>query len=109
MGADGVRGVQGAEHYQAAALGLGWSLGRLGAVSLDTTHSRGQQKGHDYETGDTWRIRYNKSFELTGTSFTAASYQYSSDGYHTLPDVLDTGVMTGTHTVTRRTGVAVPR
>ncbi|MBY8563594.1 fimbria/pilus outer membrane usher protein, partial [Escherichia coli] len=38
-------GVQGAEHYQAAALGLGWSLGRLGAVSLDTTHSRGQQKG----------------------------------------------------------------
>ena len=44
----------------------------------------GQQKGHDYETGDTWRIRYNKSFELTGTSFTAASYQYSSDGYHTL-------------------------
>ncbi|HAP0938286.1 TPA: AfaC-I/III family usher protein [Escherichia coli] len=83
-------GVQGAEHYQAAALGLGWSLGRLGAVSLDTTHSRGQQKGHDYETGDTWRIRYNKSFELTGTSFTAASYQYSSDGYHTLPDVLDT-------------------
>ncbi|MHA5277394.1 fimbria/pilus outer membrane usher protein, partial [Escherichia coli] len=36
------------------------------------------------------RIRYNKSFELTGTSFTAASYQYSSDGYHTLPDVLDT-------------------
>ncbi|HAN7163690.1 TPA: Dr fimbrial biogenesis usher DraC, partial [Escherichia coli] len=75
---------------QSAALGLGWSLGRLGAVSLDTTHSRGQQKGHDYETGDTWRIRYNKSFELTGTSFTAASYQYSSDGYHTLPDVLDT-------------------
>ncbi len=38
------RGVQGAEHYQAAALGLGWSLGRLGAVSLDTTHSRGSRR-----------------------------------------------------------------
>lgn len=83
-------GLQGAEHYQSAALGLGWSLGRFGAVSLDTTHSRGRQKGHDYETGDTWRIRYNKSFELTGTSFTAASYQYSSDGWHTLSNVLDT-------------------
>jgi outer membrane usher protein len=83
-------GLQGAEHYQAAALGLGWSLGKLGAVSLDTIHSRGQQKGYNYETGNTWRIRYNKSFELTGTSFTAASYQYSSSGYHTLSDVLET-------------------
>lgn len=83
-------GLQGAEHYQAAALGLGWSLGKLGAVSLDMIHSRGQQKGYNYETGNTWRIRYNKSFELTGTSFTAASYQYSSSGYHTLSDVLET-------------------
>ena len=83
-------GLQGAEHYQSAALGLGWSLGKLGAVSLDTIHSRGQQKGYNYETGNTWRIRYNKSFELTGTSFTAASYQYSSSGYHTLSDVLET-------------------
>ncbi|EEV8233301.1 aggregative adherence fimbria II usher protein AafC [Escherichia coli] len=83
-------GLQGAEHYQSAALGLGWSLGKLGAVSLDTIHSRGQQKGYNYETGNTWRIRYNKFFELTGTSFTAASYQYSSSGYHTLSDVLET-------------------
>ncbi|EJZ0098976.1 aggregative adherence fimbria II usher protein AafC [Escherichia coli] len=83
-------GLQGAEHYQSAALGLGWSLGKLGAVSLDTIHSRGQQKGYNYETGNTWSIRYNKSFELTGTSFTAASYQYSSSGYHTLSDVLET-------------------
>ena len=35
------------------------------------------------------RIRYNKSFELTDTSFTVASYQYSSAGYHSLPSVLD--------------------
>ncbi len=64
--------------------------GQTGAVSVDGIHSRGQQKGRDTETGETWRLRYNKSFELTGTSFTAASYQYSSEGYHTLSDVLDT-------------------
>lgn len=83
-------GVQGAEHYQSAALGLGWSLGSLGAVSVDGIHSRGQKKGREQESGDTWRVRYNKFFETTGTSFTAASYQYSSDGYYTLSDVLDT-------------------
>ncbi|EFJ5374883.1 fimbria/pilus outer membrane usher protein [Escherichia coli] len=83
-------GAQMSSHYQSAALGLGWSMGRLGAVSVDGIHSRGQQKGRDMETGETWRLRYNKSFELTGTSFTAASYQYSSEGYHTLSDVLDT-------------------
>lgn len=83
-------GVQGTKHYQSAALGLGWSLGSLGAVSVDGIHSRGQKKGREQESGDTWRVRYNKSFETTGTSFTAASYQYSSDGYYTLSDVLDT-------------------
>ena len=83
-------GVQGAEHYQSAALGLGWSLGSPGAVSVDGIHSRGQKKGREQESGGTWRVRYNKSFETTGTSFTAASFQYSSDGYYTLSDVLDT-------------------
>lgn len=83
-------GFQGAEHYQSAALGLGWSLGSLGAVSVDGIHSRGQKKEREQESGNTWRVRYNKSFEMTGTSFTAASYQYSSDGYNTLSDVLDT-------------------
>ncbi|ENQ1253785.1 fimbria/pilus outer membrane usher protein [Escherichia coli] len=83
-------GVQGAEHYQSAALGMGWSLGSLGAVSVDGIHSRSQKKGREQESGNTWRVRYNKSFETTGSSFTAASYQYSSDGYYPLSDVLDT-------------------
>ncbi|HBC0970022.1 TPA: fimbria/pilus outer membrane usher protein [Escherichia coli] len=83
-------GGQAAEHYQSVALGLGWGLGSLGAVSVDGIHARSQQKGRESETGETWRLRYNKSFESTGTSFTAVSYQYSSDGYHTLSDVLDT-------------------
>ncbi|HDD8358615.1 TPA: fimbria/pilus outer membrane usher protein [Escherichia coli] len=82
-------GVQMAEHYLAGALGGGWSLGGLGAISVDSIYARSQLKGKDNETGNTWRIRYNKSFELTDTSFTVASYQYSSAGYHSLPSVLD--------------------
>lgn len=83
-------GAQMSSHYQSAALGLGWSMGRLGAVSVDGIHSRGQQKGRDTETGETWRLRYNKSFELTNTDLTAARYQYTSSGFHTLSDVLST-------------------
>lgn len=82
-------GVQMAEHYLAGALGGGWSLGDLGAISFDSIYARSQMKGKNNETGNTWRIRYNKSFELTDTSFTVASYQYSSAGYHSLPNVLD--------------------
>ncbi|MFV2854517.1 fimbria/pilus outer membrane usher protein, partial [Escherichia coli] len=73
-------GVQMAEHYLAGALGGGWSLGGLGAISVDSIYARSQLKGKDNEVGNTWRIRYNKSFELTDTSFTVASYQYSSAG-----------------------------
>lgn len=83
-------GVQGAEHYLAGALGIGVSMGSFGALSVDGTHTRGQQKGQDTRTGYSWRTRYSKSYPLTGTNFTAANYQYSSEGYHTLSDVLNT-------------------
>ncbi|EPH4697024.1 fimbria/pilus outer membrane usher protein, partial [Escherichia coli] len=83
-------GTQGAEYYQSGSLGLGWSMGIPGALSVDGTWTRGQQKGQDTVQGNTWRIRYSKSYPRAGTSFTAASYQYNSDGYHTLADVLDT-------------------
>ncbi|EKY6398832.1 fimbria/pilus outer membrane usher protein (plasmid) [Escherichia coli O170:H18] len=82
-------GIQMAEHYWSGALGGGLSLGSLGAVSVDVIHSRGQLKRRDNESGNAWRVRYDKSFELTGTSFSAASYLYPSDGYYTLSDVLD--------------------
>lgn len=83
-------GVQGAEHYQAGAVGVGLSMGRLGAVSLDGIHARGHKKGLNKEKGNTWRVRYNKSFERAGTSFMVTSYQNSSTGYHSMAEILDT-------------------
>lgn len=82
-------GVQGADHYQAASLGFGWSLGSWGALSLDATSARGQRKGEETQNGHSWRVRYNKSVAATNTSVALASYQYASTGYNTLSDVLD--------------------
>lgn len=83
-------GMQVAENYQATGLGMGLSMGEWGAISLDGIRSHGKKKGYDSETGYTWRTRYNKSFELTGTNITAANYEYPSAKYQTLSDVLDT-------------------
>lgn len=83
-------GLQGAEHFQAMSLGLGMSLGYLGALSVDGTQSRGARYHEDYSNGQTWRVRYSKDVLATATSLTLASYQYSSSGYSTLADVLDT-------------------
>lgn len=83
-------GFQGAEHYQSAATGLGLSMGKMGAISLDGIYASGHKKDQNTDEGYSWRIRYSKLFDTTGTSFIAASHQYSSSGYHTLSDVLDT-------------------
>lgn len=82
-------GLQGADHYQAASLGLGLSLGAAGALSVDGIQAQGQKHGRDATRGQTWRVRYNKLFETTGTGFTFASYQYASGGFNRLSDVLD--------------------
>ncbi len=90
MGITAFTGVQASQHYKSGAMGIGWSLGNLGAVSFDAIHARSQQKGRGRDSGDTWSIRYSKSFELTNTDLTAARYQYTSSGFHTLSDVLST-------------------
>ncbi|HGP2366852.1 TPA: fimbria/pilus outer membrane usher protein [Salmonella enterica] len=83
-------GGQWASHYQAGELGVGVSLGTFGALSLDGSLSRGQKQNQDTKQGQTWRIRYSKSFETTNTGLTLASYQYASSGYNSLSEVLDT-------------------
>ncbi|HDG9776722.1 TPA: fimbria/pilus outer membrane usher protein [Raoultella planticola] len=83
-------GLQGAEHYQAASLGMGVSLGGWGSLSLDATESRGRQQNCNIAKGQVGRARYSKSFDGTNTTFSLASYRYASSGYSTLPDVLDT-------------------
>lgn len=86
-------GGQFTKHYNAFTTGIGVSLGGFGALSVDMTQSRGEKnlgsEANDVERGHTWRARYSKQMVSTNTTFTLASYQYSSKGYHTLSDVLD--------------------
>ncbi|TGH25677.1 fimbrial biogenesis outer membrane usher protein [Escherichia coli] len=82
-------GVQGANNYQAAALGIGALLGGLGAVSADIIQSNSRKNNQQKEHGQRWRIRYNKSWD-TGTSFNIASEEFATEGFNTLTDTLDT-------------------
>ncbi|WP_415377518.1 MULTISPECIES: fimbria/pilus outer membrane usher protein [Enterobacterales] len=79
--------------YSAAALGIGWNMGVIGAVSVDVTQSHAQisqpqtsqrqsQKGHSV------RMRYSKNFLNTGTNVLISGYRYSTDGYYTLQEAM---------------------
>nr|WP_244879874.1 fimbria/pilus outer membrane usher protein [Rahnella inusitata] len=82
-------GVQEAKVYKALALGLGTNLGGLGALSADVTIAKASIKPDDEEKGQSWRLRYSKNFADTGTNFAVAGYRYSTKGYYTLQETLD--------------------
>lgn len=75
-------GLIAAEHYRSGMLGVGLGLGVLGAVSLDVTHAETQFDSGEKQTGQSWRARYSKRFDTTGTSMTLAGYRYATDGYY---------------------------
>ncbi|CZX68979.1 fimbrial biogenesis outer membrane usher protein [Enterobacter hormaechei subsp. steigerwaltii] len=82
-------GVQGADKYQSAALGVGKNMGDLGAVSADVTQGWSTPEHAAKTNGQSWRARYSKNFINTGTNFSIAGYRYSTRGYYGMQDVLD--------------------
>lgn len=82
-------GFQGANNYQAAALGIGSLLGDFGAISADIIQSNSKKEKRSRESGQRWRIRYNKSLN-NGMSVNIASEEYATKGFNTLPDTLNT-------------------
>lgn len=83
-------GVQAASKYQAVALGWGQNMGTIGALSTDVTQAWAKPEYGEKDSGQSWRVRYGKNFIETGTSFTLASYRYSTQGFYTLQETLDT-------------------
>lgn len=71
-----------AEHYRSGMLGIGQGMGALGAISLDVTHAQTKFDSGEKQTGNSWRARYSKRFDTTGTSMTLAGYRYATDGYY---------------------------
>lgn len=67
--------------YGSVALGLGKGLGVLGSISADGTLAK--TKLHDQnKNGASLRFQYLKDIDATGTTFTLASYRYSTSGYY---------------------------
>lgn len=86
-------GMQAAEKssYQSVALGIGKNLGVIGAISADVTQAW-SKPGNDAEKqkGQSWQIRYGKNLLDSGTNITIAGYRYSTEGFYTLNETLDT-------------------
>ncbi|EBA9765003.1 pilin outer membrane usher protein SafC [Salmonella enterica] len=83
-------GAEMARHYQSVALGAGMVAGRLGAVSLDTIHFRGEPMNGPRQQGAMWRLRYNKTLAPSGTGTYLGLMHYTSGHYSSLSEVLDT-------------------
>lgn len=75
-----------AKDYQAATVGAGVSLGEIGAVSADVTHSIAKFKTDinqsNRKTGQSYRLRYSKSLVSTGTSVDLTALRYSTEHYY---------------------------
>ncbi|WP_411754923.1 fimbria/pilus outer membrane usher protein [Serratia sp. (in: enterobacteria)] len=83
-------GGQFASKYQSVALGLGKNLGSIGAISTDVTQAWSTMQDKPKDSGQSWRVRYSKNIVQTGTNFSIAGYRYSTDGYYSLQEVMDT-------------------
>lgn len=77
-------GAQVAEDFQAGNIGAGVNTG-LGAVSLDLTQSISRQRRQSY-SGQSLRLRYANTLDLTNTTLAVAGYRYSTDQYRTFDE-----------------------
>ncbi|MEL4012838.1 fimbria/pilus outer membrane usher protein [Dryocola clanedunensis] len=82
-------GVQESSHYQSLAAGVGKNMGDIGAFSTDVTQAWSTPQDMAKRNGQSWRIRYSKNFVDSGTNFAIAGYRYSTAGYYSLQEVLD--------------------
>ena len=61
---------------------------RAGAVALDLTVARTKLPAQQTQDGQSLRATYSKMFPDAGTSFSLASYRYSTSGYYSLREAL---------------------
>ncbi|WP_422731668.1 fimbria/pilus outer membrane usher protein [Pantoea agglomerans] len=75
-------GMQLAQNYHAVAAGLGKSLGDFGSLGTDLTLAKTRLPQGQSSSGQSIRAQYQKNFASTNTTFSMASYRYSSSGYY---------------------------
>lgn len=77
-------GLQWAPDFTAINLGASQNTS-MGAFSLDVTQSASSAQG-ETRKGRSARLLYAKTLTTTDTTFTLASYRYSTEGYRTLSE-----------------------
>ena len=81
-------GAMASEYYRAATLGIGKSLGHLGALSFDATRSDADTGHNDQSVqGMSYALKYGKAF-ATRTNLRFAGYRYSTEGYRDLDEAV---------------------
>lgn len=76
-----------ANDYLSLVAGSGISLGAWGALSADvTTSSTKLPQQNDRKHGASYRVRYAKSVQETGTTLDLAAYRYSTEHYYNFTD-----------------------
>ncbi|HEY0505030.1 MAG TPA: fimbria/pilus outer membrane usher protein [Lysobacter sp.] len=80
-------GAIGSADYLAGVVGVSLNT-PVGAVAFDVTTSRTTMTDLDDRTGQSYRATYSKFLPNSGTSFSLASYRYSTGGYLSLRDAL---------------------
>ncbi|MEB0078798.1 fimbria/pilus outer membrane usher protein [Pseudomonas sp. CCI3.2] len=83
----GFGGVQWAQDYQAGNLGAGINS-PVGAFSADLTQSISEIRAQSRK-GQSVRLRYANTLDMTRTTFAVAGYRYSTDQFRTLEDHVD--------------------
>ncbi|MEO3989024.1 fimbria/pilus outer membrane usher protein [Pseudocitrobacter cyperus] len=83
-------GGQFSQHYQSLLTGLGKNLGEMGAFSVDVAQAWSTPQNEEKTSGQSVRARYSKNILTTGTNISISGYRYSTSGYYTLQDTLDT-------------------
>ena len=81
-------GTQVSSPYQAYAVGTGFNLGNMGALSLDVIHARTQLR-NSTASGQSFKVNYSKSFLPTGTNFSLLGYKYFDQNYYSFNEAMN--------------------
>ncbi len=98
----GFGGLQLAADYQASNLGAGVNTG-LGALSADLTQSISEAE-HQRHAGQSLRVRYANTLDVTNTTLAVAAYRYSTEHFRTLNqhvEALDPGLRRSSSSVAK--------
>lgn len=79
------------DQYSAGLLGFAHDFAGFGAISVDMTHARSEAMGPAKTTasGQSFRFRYSKALAATDTNFSLIGYRYSTGGYYSFNEALN--------------------